>query len=183
MGESCLSGASIAAPHALDDVSAMSPAKSSSAGPAFVSSALFALRRDELRKSCPTPRIGMLGIVLGTLVTACGGAQRGLSTEEIADRAEAVVRTKLGLSEEAVLFSDIFIPGYEYGKLMACGTVSGARADDNAISPRRFIVRLEPMEWVRFEPGVGSGMDDFERTWTDICRRPDDRSEVPLLPE
>lgn len=68
-----------------------------------------------MRKSCPTPRIGMLGIVLGTLVTSCGGAQRGLSTEEIADRAEAIVRTKPGLSEKTVLFSDIFIPSYEDG--------------------------------------------------------------------
>lgn len=116
-------------------------------------------------------------------VTACSDSGDGLSTAEISDRARAIVRADLGLSSRAALFSDIFIPGYEDGELMACGTVSGARADGVAIEPRRFIVQVEPARWVKWERPGASAAAAFARAWTDICRRPSDRSKVPFFPD
>lgn len=119
------------------------------------------------------------------LVTSCDRPERQLSTADISAQAKAQVRAELGLSEDAALFSNVFVPGYEDGELMACGSVSGTRADGQAIEPRRFIVQVEPARWVRWETGDPrpSRAAGFERTWQEICREPDDRSEVPLIPE
>ena len=115
---------------------------------------------------------------------ACEAERPGLATSEIIAEAEAQVRDQLELSPGDALFTDVFVPGYEDGELMVCGAVAGVRADGMAIEPRRFILRLEPARWVAWEragspQGAAGG---FAATWSDICRHPDDKSKVPLVP-
>lgn len=138
-------------------------------------------RNVTIRNPDPSTGAGLSLIVISAItVASCGDPVPGLSTAEISSRAKAVVRQELGLSENAALFTDIFVPGYESGELMACGSVSGTRADGEAIAPRRFIVQLEPARWVRWGT---RGSADFARSWADICLHPDERSQVPFLPE
>lgn len=126
-----------------------------------------------------------LAIVAALALTACAADEESLSTTDIVARAEAYVRAELGLSKRAALFTDVFVPGYEDGELIVCGSVSGSRPAGPAIAPRRFIVALEPARWIAWEIGNSphSMPVSFATAWTDKCRNPDDLSKTPLLPE
>lgn len=135
----------------------------------------------------PYERRGALTHALWILATsgtlgACEAEPTGVATADIVAQAEAQVRRRLELSPEDALFTDVFVPGYEDGELMVCGAVAGVRAGGSPIEPSRFILRLEPARWVAWETSdrPASG---FAATWSDICRHPDDKSKVPLLPE
>lgn len=118
-------------------------------------------------------------------LAACEDSEPELSTADITEQAEAYVRDELNLAEGSALFTEIFVPGYEEGKLMVCGAVSGTRPDGPPVAPRRFILQLEPARWVAWESGNSPHTmpAGFAAGWNDICRHPDDTSEVPLVPE
>lgn len=128
-------------------------------------------------------RVFALAAALG--LAACGSDEPGLSTADIIARAEAHVRDELGLSDQAALFTDVFVAGYEDGELMVCGNVSGTRPNGPPIAPRRFIVQLDPVRWVAWEADNSPHRmpAGFAAAWTDICRNPDDTSEVPFVPQ
>lgn len=137
------------------------------------------------RPSCISS-VARHALALTALVVAgCEDRESKLSTADIIARAEAYVRDELSLTEDSALFTDVFVPGYEEGKLMVCGAVSGKRPDGPPIAPRRFIAQLEPARWVAWESGNSPHTmpAGFAAAWNDICLNPDDRSEVPLVPE
>ena len=87
------------------------------------------------------------------LLAACGGDGDGVATTaEVEKAAKERVRQSLGLTEDSVLFSKVFVGEPANGETVLCGVVEGVRADGSKITPRRFIVGTEDSRWLLFGP-------------------------------
>ncbi len=109
-----------------------------------------------------------------TALSGCGD-DGGLSTAELETAAKARVTQQLGLSDDAVLFTNTFVSQPETGQLedelVLCGTVEGKRADGTAIAPRRFIAATDPARWVRFDVSsqMTEGPINMAADWATAC--------------
>lgn len=104
------------------------------------------------------------------LLSAC--QEGGLSTADAATAAKERVRQSLGLSEDAALFTNIFVGRPVKDDRTLCGIVEGRRADGSRVAPRRFIAAVEPARWIKFEPvstaDLPSQPDKFVE-WANVC--------------
>ncbi|MDT9600138.1 hypothetical protein [Sphingosinicella rhizophila] len=98
----------------------------------------------------------LVGLALSTLILMGSCKENGLSTAEIQEEAKERVREQLGLTEEAALFTEMFVGKPLDGDTIVCGRVGGRRADGTVIVPRRFIAATDPGRWVKFEPVTDS---------------------------
>ncbi len=78
------------------------------------------------------------------------GSNQGVSAAEVEQAAKERVRQSLGLTEESVLFSKVFVGKPVDGETVICGTVEGKRADGSSIQPRRFILATGSARWLKF---------------------------------
>jgi hypothetical protein len=112
-------------------------------------------------------------ISAAALVSCSGG--EGLSTAELQTAAKKRVARQLGLSDNAVLFTNTFVSQPDSGELedelVLCGTVEGKRADGTQIAPRRFIAATDPARWVRFDAvdQMTKGPINMAADWATAC--------------
>ncbi len=95
------------------------------------------------------PRAAAAFIAAAAMLVGC--AEKGVSTLQVEQAAEARARQKLGLGEDAELVSRVFVGQPVDGETVMCGMVRGKRADGRAVEPQRFIVSTEPWKWLLFE--------------------------------
>ena len=109
-------------------------------------------------------------IVAALLVGACDGG--GMSTADVQEAAKDRVRSELGLTREAALFTETFVGEPLDGSTTLCGTISGKKADGTVITPRRFIAATDPARWVKFEPVTASTLSSHQNKfveWVGTC--------------
>ncbi len=89
---------------------------------------------------------------LAALLLGMGCEDQSLSTAQLEQAAKERVRESLGLTQESILFSNVFVGEPVEGDTVLCGTVRGKRADGTDIQPRRFIAAIDPARWLKFGP-------------------------------
>ena len=110
-------------------------------------------------------------LAAAALLGACD--ENGTSAAEVQEAAKEHVRQQLGLSEDAALFTNVFVGEPVDGETVICGTVSGSRTDGTPLEPRRFAVSAEKEKWLLFESAakqpLPSKPDKFVE-WHTTCR-------------
>ena len=120
-------------------------------------------------------RLGAAAAFVAAAALAGCSDNEGLSNAELQTAAKERVTRQLGLSDDAVLFTNTFVSqpetGELEGELVLCGTVEGRRADGTPVTLRKFIAATDPARWVRFDAvdQMTKGPLNLAADWATAC--------------